>query len=843
MTMRRVTWALLLGTVALVACGGGSVGGGTDVPGPGSDTVDVAGVADTGADSVGDVGPDAALDAPTEGAPDEAAVDPSAGDPASEIPGDEGEAGPRPPRMVPLATPGYASPLVDSPFLQEVNHTVNEVEPGIGPLVAVALAPAGLDGFDAVTQFTARGYVRHAPGAATTVVKIPDGRQDLVAAASGDGWMAWAGPDFVYAAGKTTGTFEVAAPAGATITGLAGAVDTAWALTTDGFGRLDPATAKVSWISTGRAATAATQRGSALFIGGQDDLAAFEVTPPPGGPALRYTLTAADGLVVAPVRALVADVTLPQTWPMLVIGDHGIQALAPPTGTGNIPSVVDVPLFAANRVPLDGPVAAARTSDGGFVVAAHGGAYRMMSRELGPEWRVYNADRWLPDGDVRGIATDLAVADAPLYFATAGGLATVTAAHVTLQQKVADIVDRIVKRHDRDGAVADSRLITPGDLSTNIPYDSDNDGGWTCYWLLAECFRWKATAAVDAKQHFDKSLDRMLSLRTLTGTDWFVARSVIRKAGCVLDDCDAPDDGLWFTSPDGQWWVKSDTSNDEVTSHMFMMGHAYDLCADDGQKALIRDHVRGIVGGLVDHGYDLLKPDGVMTTYGQFDPDYVNGIVGVLADGGRRSVQMLAALNLALYLTGDAKFADAKAYLVGQQHYDQNVVHECEAPARIGSGDGDELATQAFFVLLRYETDPDLFDLYQQGWANTYGNLRLQEAAWWDFTNGVLAGASPDFANALRWLREVPVDGIRWFQRNLQRHDLTLPPTYYVKTTERWARSDGHPLPGDERPNDRLNTSQYNPEGGNGPGFEVDGADVAAAYWMARYYGFLAPSP
>ncbi len=57
---------------------------------------------------------------------------------------------------------------------------------------------------------------------------------------------------------------------------------------------------------------------------------------------------------------------------------------------------------------------------------------------------------------------------------------------------------------------------------------------------------------------------------------------------------------------------------------MFMMGHAHDLCADEEQRAAIRAHVDGIVGGLVENGYRLLDLDGEVTTYGQFDPDYVN---------------------------------------------------------------------------------------------------------------------------------------------------------------------------------------------------------------------------
>jgi len=38
---------------------------------------------------------------------------------------------------IPWMPPAYPDPVKDEPFLQEYNHTSNQVEPGIGPLVAV----------------------------------------------------------------------------------------------------------------------------------------------------------------------------------------------------------------------------------------------------------------------------------------------------------------------------------------------------------------------------------------------------------------------------------------------------------------------------------------------------------------------------------------------------------------------------------------------------------------------------------------------------------------------------------------------------------------------------------
>ena len=732
----------------------------------------------------------------------------------------------------PFMPPVTHSPYVDHPYLQEFNHTSNELEPGIGPLVSVLIPPA-LSDLENPTQITPRGVVLHNAQGSPSIVEIDEADGDLVAAAYHPAGLVMSGPSRLYFYRRENlSSFD--APQGVVINGLAHGGDRVYLLTNHGIGWVDDSDS-IRWPSGDSSVSAACQDNGILFVAGDGFISAYTVLQ---GDALGdplWTLHAENGFDLGHVAGLVTDVFLPRALDLVVVAQGGVRGY---DLSGKTPRMVDVAEFAQDRVPLANPTFVMKTSDGGFLVGTSSGAYRIMDRGQGPEWRVYNAERWLPDENVRYGATDASVDDGPIYLATAGGLAKVTARRLTLEEKLVSFVNRIVQRHDRDGAVADSHLSTRGNLDSNIPWDSDNDGGWTCYWILAECFRYKVTGDPEAKAHFDKSLDRMLSLRTLTGTDYFLARSVIRKQGCQLDDCDDPDDGEWFTSPDGQWWVKGDTSNDEVTSHMFMMGHAYDLCADAEQRERIRAHVDGIAGGIVDHGYQLWDIDGKVTTYGQFDPEYVNdSLPGKYGDGGHRSAQMLAILDLAYYMTKKKMYIDAKTELIEQDHYDENTIHESEYPFRAGSGDGDELVTQAFFVLLRYEQDPALREKWLEGWRRTYGNIRQQQGAFWDITNAVVGGDDPSFEYAGRWLRLAPVDMIRWTQHNSQRLDLVRAPDYYHDAGR--MRSDGYIIPYDERPCDRWNTDQFKVDGGMGGWTEMDGADVLEPYWMGRYYGFI----
>jgi hypothetical protein len=691
----------------------------------------------------------------------------------------------------------------------------------------VVFPPESHTAFDRPTQVTPRGVVRHDAQGASSVIQIDAQAADLIAAAATQTSLFVASDSVVYELASDASMVESAAPAGVTITGLAGGGAQAYVLTDRGVGWIR-AGGQAVWPDGSSAALAVLESAGRLLVGGADRVDAYEI---PDGTSLGapiWSIVSGAG----PVRALLSGVTLPSALDVVVVGDNGMQGFLV---SGDSPSEVDVPEFAVDRVPLGDPRGALALPEGGFVVATAGGAYRIMDRGSGPEWRVYNSERWMPSEDVRGVAVESAP-DGAIYFATPAGMASVTSSRVTLEEKLSPFVDRIVERHDRDGAVADSHLTRKGDLTSNVPWDSDNDGSWTSYWLVAECFRWKVTGDPAAKAHFDRSLDAMLRLRDITGTEHFVARAAIRKSTCNLDDCDDPDDGEWFTSPDGEWWVKADTSNDEVIAHVFMMGPAYDLCADEGQRERIRAHIGGIVGGIMDHGWQLVDLDGEVTKYGQFDPAYVNeGLSGKLGDGGVRSAEILAGLTLAHYMTGDRRFADGKRELIAEHHYSDNAVHESEYAVRGGSGDGDEMATYGWYVLLRYEPDSLLREQWLDGWSRTYKNLSKHQAAWWDMVNAVVGGASPDMSYASRWLRLAPVDMIRWDTHNSHRHDLVSSPAPYDGSM----RSDGFILPYDERRCDRWNTDQYRVDGGMGGVIEMDGADVLAPYWMGRYHGFI----
>lgn len=812
---------------------------GTD---PGSGTTD-------GMDSGGDVpvmpdspGDDAAPELPGEVPSMDAS--PDAGDARAEA-GDEGPADPGV-LEIPFVPARPTAPVRDEPYVQETNHTINEVDPALVPLVAVMVPPAGFETADRPLQVTPRGLAWAKEGDAWTFKGPADGEADLVAGAGGPGVVALASPAVLYRVATDGTVTRDLAPEGLTILGLDSLADGGVFLRTDRGAAAVPPAGDMTWPAGGAAVTAVVLIDGLLYAGHPDGTVTLHDFPAAGLPGPEVaTLGASDGLLAGPVVGLVAGVTLPTAIDLVVVSEGGMAGLHLTGGGGKVAEPVTAPLFAADRVPLERPSGAAKVYDGGFVVAAAGGAFRVVDRGDGPEWRFYGAERWLPSADVRGVATDAATDLAPLYFATAAGLGTVTAERITLEQKMGPFVSRIVGRHDRDGAVADSHLTRRGDLSSNIPWDSDNDGSWTAYWLMGECARYKVTGDPAAKAHFDKSLAAMLFLRTITGTDWFLARAVIRKEGCILDDCDNPDDGKWYSSADDRWWIKRDTSNDELIGHFSMMAMAYEFCADEAQKEGIRAHMAGILGGLIDHGFQLWDPITMaVTTYGQLDPEYVNEwIGGVYGDGGLRAAILLSGLTATYWMTGDSRFAEAKRLLIEEHGYAVAAETEIDHEVRPLSNDNDEMSSWAWWTLLRYETDPVLRARWERGFSGVYDvKLKMQQAGWWGLARATTGFTDMDVQRDVRrWLRVAPVDMIRWDMHNSHRKDV-------VRVEEPFdgsgggMRTDGRPLPYDERRTDRFNTDQYRLDGGMGGTIEMDGAEVLMTYWMSRLFGFLEPA-
>jgi hypothetical protein len=472
--------------------------------------------------------------------------------------------------------------------------------------------------------------------------------------------------------------------------------------------------------------------------------------------------------------------------------------------------------------PIRDPRLVHRSPDGAVWVAA-GGALARFTAEQG--WEYFHGRRYLPEGDVRDV-----VVERPdrVWIRTPAGVSRLEFRPMTLKAKAAEFESRLRARHDRYGLVADSALLTPGDVTTNRLVPNDNDGLWTAIYVGAESFRYAVTRSPDARAGARRSLEALLRLEEITGQPGFPARSYIRKGDY------RPPGGIWRDSPDGKHEWKADTSSDEIVGHFFAYSLYYDLVAGEDEKPRLRAAAARIADHIIDHGYNLVdRVTGKPTTWGEWSPEFFAQPRG-REEVALNSTEVLSHLLVAHHLTGKERFREAYQDLLRTHRYDRNTTRYLELRGHINYSD-EELAMLSFYPLFRYEKDPGLRRTYQEALGQWWENCRREKNPLWIFIHRFATGSAGHTAEAVWTLARYPMDLVKWDVDNSARADVT-----WEKEADRFRRRQIRELlPPDERPVHKWNANVFVPNGGNGGRGEDDGGAFLLPYWMGRYHGYI----
>ena len=477
----------------------------------------------------------------------------------------------------------------------------------------------------------------------------------------------------------------------------------------------------------------------------------------------------------------------------------------------------------AIRLPVREYTIAASESPAITWIGSSHGAARVHHDDNRVEY--FGGQRWLPDDRITGIGFDANT----IWLETAKGFARIAYVSTTLDAKSGAFVERVQARHNRWGLTASSELRRAGDLSSNQLVSTDNDGLWTAMYVAAECFRYAVTSEPAARANARRGMEALMRLETITGIPGFPARSFI-KAGEDVQ----PRDGEWHDTPDKAWRWKGDTSSDEIVGHYFVFPIYFDLVATEAEKPALRATIERITNHILDHDYQLIDLDGQRTRWGWWGP---NVIWDDPDETGLRALHLLSHLRAARYLTDNPQFRTRY-----QQAYDDLVrTHRYHlltrnqkimVPGHINHSD-DELAFLSYYPLLRYETDPQLLEVYKQSLERSWQIERPERNPLWNVIYAAGTGARDfDRAESLRTLQEIPMDTIAWTVSNSQRQDVPIDPL-----SDRFGRKQALVvLPYDELPMSKWNGNPYMLDGGNGGRSEDDGAYFLLPYWMGRYH-------
>ncbi len=433
--------------------------------------------------------------------------------------------------------------------------------------------------------------------------------------------------------------------------------------------------------------------------------------------------------------------------------------------------------------------------------------------------------RWVPDGKVVSVAVS---ADCKtVWAATAKGISCIGAVMMSLRDKADYYQETVEKYHVRGGFVTKCHAYEYEDLSKSRVEISDNDGLWTAKYVASQAFRYAVTGDADALENARRSMNSMLLLTSITGIKGFTARA-IRREGEFNYGNGHPE---WHLSADGSCEWKCETSSDEMTGHFFGFSIYYDLCANEEEKVRIRNACCGMVDHMIDNNFKLVDYDGKPTTWANWNPMSLNCDDRWAVEKGINSLELLAFLKVAYHMSGDERYNTVYTDLIKNHHYALNAArhkiddgHTCHID--------DNLGFLATTTILRLEDNKDIRRLIMMGLADHFRYEKIERNPLWGFIHSAFTRRYSDLEAAVQSMREIPLSLLEYEVVNSTRRNLV-----YDDQQEKWGEPPQlkEPLPFDERPLHKYDSSPFDVDGGDGVRAE-DGTMYLLPYWFARYY-------
>jgi hypothetical protein len=513
-------------------------------------------------------------------------------------------------------------------------------------------------------------------------------------------------------------------------------------------------------------------------------------------------------------------------------------------GTANGVINVDASSFKASETDKSLPcneITTLNNIQGDLWLGSKNGAFKL--RKDG-KYNYYASKRWIPDNEVVDIAEGQ---ENSVLVLTRTGLSQINFVEMTLAEK-ADYFQKIQRlRHIRYGFTGNISLSTPGDLTSGIMHDTDNDGLWTSMYLAAELFRYSVTKSEDAKTNAYEAFEAMERLTDISGVSGFPARAFERE-GVELDEgsngfspeqmaaWEKENGKSWQLDETGRWKWKVSTSSDETCGHFFVYALFAELAPDKEwrdrairQIVLQMDHI-------IDNNWRLVTWNGKPTRWGNWTPEYVNGFPINVGDRRLNSTLVLAFLQSAYHFTGDEKYKEKAYELINEHGYDENANRPASVIQHVP---GEDLSTswnhsddQMYFLTIpafvNYSFTEEQKQKHFEASRSHWDLERSEKNPVWNFLYGLTGGTDYDLEESVWWLQEFPLDLVTWTIDNSKRNDLEkIEPNFRNQTYK-------EVLPPDEQPVHFHNGTYRNNSNGGGRS-EVAPYIWLLPYWTGRY--------
>jgi len=454
--------------------------------------------------------------------------------------------------------------------------------------------------------------------------------------------------------------------------------------------------------------------------------------------------------------------------------------------------------------------------------------------------------RWLMDDHVNAIAFD---AEGTAWIATEQGVSAIKKKWMTLANKQDYFYSVLMKRHIRKPWIAGQcHLENAGDTTRWAPEDDDNDGEYTGNYLAMESFRYAATKSEDARDKAKKAFHFLQQLRLVTGGDGYFARTIVpvEWGGKVHDGNQVyteqgkadelvneprfkPVEVRWHKSADGKWLWKGDASSDEWCGHMMGYYIYYKLAADEEEKVLIRKHVAALADHLIAHNFTMMDADGTHTRWGVWSPSSLNNDPEWMQDRSENSMELLAFLKLAYYVTNNEKYQQQYLRLINEEHYLDNMAALVDQnPAWFIYFD---VTMQAYLypILLQCEQDPKLLAFYTNHIDNWMEHRKADKNPLINFLYCYARGRNTELVSSIDFLVDTPLDLVDWPTDHTKREDV-----HVVHAPVLDAVQVNEMPPAGIRGTVRWDKNPWEAVSGN-PFVEREPVFWLYPYWMGRY--------
>jgi ligand-binding sensor domain-containing protein len=456
------------------------------------------------------------------------------------------------------------------------------------------------------------------------------------------------------------------------------------------------------------------------------------------------------------------------------------------------------------------------------------------------------SNRWLIDDHVKDIAFD---SDGTAWIATSNGVSAIMKRKMDLAAKQEYFYDVLMKRHIREPWIAGQcHLNFPGDVNSYQPEDDDNDGEFTGNYLAMESFRYAATKSADAREKAKKAFAFLKMQEEITGGDGYFARSIVPidwtsrvhdnnltytekelADELVKEPRFKPVETRWHPSKDGKWLWKGDASSDEWCGHMLGYFFYYELAADEAEKILIRNHVAKLVDHLITHNFNMIDIDGTPTRWAVWSPDLLNRDPEWLPDQKQNSMELLAFLKLAYYMTNDKKYQDHYLRLIKEEHYLDNMAKVTQQNP--GWFIYYDLSLQVYLypIFMQCEKDPKLLAFYRQHLEHWMERRRGDECPLFNFLYCYANKKREELNASINFLTDTPLDLVDWHIDHTKRADVLV----VNKPVLDDVQIDQLP-PASMRMVVRWDKNPWAAAGGD-PSMEREPVFWLLPYWMGRY--------